>query len=99
ADAALGRDPKVDLQVYGPRIQDLAQDRMAAAASAEKQAATEFVSRMAREPGAQRTASGVVVIPITAGRGENPTEASTVRVHYHGTLRDGSVFDSSVERG
>jgi FKBP-type peptidyl-prolyl cis-trans isomerase FkpA len=40
-----------------------------------------------------------VLIPITEGTGENPTEASTVRVHYHGTLRDGTVFDSSVDRG
>jgi len=40
----------------------------------------------------------VVFIPITAGTGENPTATSTVRVHYHGTLRDGTVFDSSVER-
>ena len=34
-----------------------------------------------------------------AGTGKQPTAASTVKAHYHGTLRDGSVFDSSVERG
>ena len=36
---------------------------------------------------------------MTEGTGESPTATSTVRVHYHGTLRDGSVFDSSVDRG
>jgi FKBP-type peptidyl-prolyl cis-trans isomerase FkpA len=41
----------------------------------------------------------VIFIPVTAGTGANPTAESTVRVHYHGTLRDGSVFDSSVQRG
>jgi len=34
-----------------------------------------------------------------AGVGEQPTAASTVTVHYHGTLTDGTVFDSSVDRG
>ena len=33
------------------------------------------------------------------GEGEKPTAESTVKVHYHGTLIDGTVFDSSVERG
>jgi FKBP-type peptidyl-prolyl cis-trans isomerase FklB len=36
---------------------------------------------------------------LTAGEGEMPTAASTVRTHYHGTLIDGSVFDSSYDRG
>ena len=35
---------------------------------------------------------------IKAGTGESPSKESKVKVHYHGTLRDGSVFDSSVER-
>jgi len=33
------------------------------------------------------------------GTGDSPTPASTVKAHYHGTLRDGTVFDSSVDRG
>jgi hypothetical protein len=36
---------------------------------------------------------------IVEGNGEKPSEASTVKVHYHGTLIDGTVFDSSYERG
>jgi FKBP-type peptidyl-prolyl cis-trans isomerase FkpA len=99
SDVVLGNPAKVDLQTWGPRIQALAQERAMAAASVEQQASNAFVDEMAKQPGAERSASGVVFIPMTEGTGENPTATSTVRVHYHGTLRDGSVFDSSVERG
>jgi FKBP-type peptidyl-prolyl cis-trans isomerase FkpA len=98
-DAALGNTPKVDLQTYGPRLQILAQERALAAGAAEKQASDAWAAELAKEPGADQSPSGVVFIPITEGAGANPTAESTVRVHYHGTLRDGTVFDSSVDRG
>lgn len=98
-DGVVGNDPKVDMQTYGPLIQVLANERVAAAATVEKEAATAFLDEMAAEDGAERTASGLIYIPMTEGSGESPTAADTVRVHYHGTLRDGTVFDSSVERG
>jgi len=98
-DSVLGTEPKVALEEWGPRIQFLMQERMQAVAAAEKQASEAWVTEQAALPGAQRSATGVIVVPITEGTGENPTADSTVRVHYHGTLRDGSVFDSSVERG
>jgi FKBP-type peptidyl-prolyl cis-trans isomerase FkpA len=102
-DVVLGNEPKVALDEYGPRIQVLLEERASAAASAgaseEKAASNAWVDEQAAQPGAERSATGVVIIPITEGTGANPTEASTVRVHYHGTLRDGNVFDSSVQRG
>jgi len=98
-DAVLGLEPKAALDVYGPRIQLLMQERMQAVAAAEKQASDAWVAEQAALPGAQRSATGVVVISMTEGTGANPTADSTVRVHYHGTLRDGTVFDSSVQRG
>jgi FKBP-type peptidyl-prolyl cis-trans isomerase FkpA len=98
-DAVLGSEPKVDMQVYGPKIQALASSRAAARSAAEKQASAAFLAEMAQAPGAEQSASGVIYIPITVGTGSNPMAADTVRVHYHGTLRDGTVFDSSVERG
>jgi FKBP-type peptidyl-prolyl cis-trans isomerase len=98
-DVALGNTPKVDLETYGPRLQILAQERMLAGAAVEKQAGDAWVAELAKEPGAERSPSGVVFIPMTEGTGANPTAESTVRVHYHGTLRDGTVFDSSVDRG
>ena len=99
SDSVLGHEPKAALEEYGPRIQGLLQGRMQAVADAEKKASDAWVAEQAALPGADRSASGVVVIPIKEGTGANPTADSTVKVHYHGTLRDGSVFDSSVERG
>ena len=48
---------------------------------------------------AYQTNSGMVYCEMRAGDGKQPTLESTVEVHYHGTLTDGTVFDSSVDRG
>jgi FKBP-type peptidyl-prolyl cis-trans isomerase FkpA len=98
-DGVLNNPPKADMATYGPRIQLLAEERATAVSSAEKQAADTWLAEQAALPGAERSGSGVVFISMTDGTGENPTATSTVRVHYHGTLRDGTVFDSSVDRG
>jgi len=98
-EAVLGEPLKVDLDTFGPRIQQLADERASSASDAEKAASEAFAAEMAQEPGAQVFDSGLVFIPVEEGTGENPTASDTVRVHYHGTLRDGTVFDSSVDRG
>ena len=98
-DFVLGRDSRVDMQTYGPQIQGLVQARVAANSAAEKKASAAFLEQMAKEPGATRTASGLIYIPIKEGTGPSPTASDMVRVHYTGSLRDGTVFDSSVERG
>ena len=54
---------------------------------------------MAAEQGAVAKPSGLIISPITAGTGASPVATDHVTVHYHGTLRDGSVFDSSKDRG
>ena len=73
--------------------------RVADAAEGELAQATAFVEEQASVAGAERTESGIVIQEIAAGTGAQPTAADTVQVHYHGTLRDGTVFDSSVDRG
>jgi FKBP-type peptidyl-prolyl cis-trans isomerase len=99
SDAVMGRSPLVDLQTYGPKLQGFAQSRVGALAAVEKTKSAEFVVMKAGETGAVRTDSGLVITEITAGTGASPTATDTVKVHYHGTLRDGNVFDSSVDRG
>src|SRR5262245_37132921 len=71
-DSVLGVEPKAELEVYGPRIQVMMQERMQAVAAAERQASDAWVAEQAALPGAQRSATGVVVIPITEGTGANP---------------------------
>lgn len=99
SDAVLGRDPLVELSEYGPRVQELMQERAARASEAELELATAFIEEQANIDGVERTESGIVIQELTAGTGAQPTAEDTVQVHYHGTLRDGTVFDSSVERG
>jgi FKBP-type peptidyl-prolyl cis-trans isomerase FkpA/FKBP-type peptidyl-prolyl cis-trans isomerase FklB len=97
-DGVLGRDAKVPIETYGPKIQEFAKTRMTAAAEVEKKASKEFLEKAAKEKGAKKTDSGLIFKELAAGKGEKPSPTSTVKVHYHGTLRDGTVFDSSVER-
>lgn len=98
-DGVLKRPGKVDLQVYGPKINQLQQARSAMLAEGEKKAGAAFLAKAAAEPGATKTASGLVVKTIKPGSGEAPKATDRVKVHYHGTLTDGTVFDSSVQRG
>jgi FKBP-type peptidyl-prolyl cis-trans isomerase FkpA/FKBP-type peptidyl-prolyl cis-trans isomerase FklB len=97
-DGALNKTPKVELQTYGPKIQALQQTRMAAVAEKEKQAGKEYAEKAAGEKGSTKKPSGVVYTPVKVGTGASPKATDTVKVHYHGTLTDGTVFDSSVQR-
>ncbi|MEY2838423.1 MAG: FKBP-type peptidyl-prolyl cis-trans isomerase FkpA [Pseudomonadota bacterium] len=53
----------------------------------------------AAKPVVNKLPSGVEVTHLTVGKGAKPTAASTVKVHYEGTLANGTVFDSSYKRG
>lgn len=99
ADGALGKEPKVNLQEMNAKMQAFAQARITARAEKEKTASAEFLAQEAGKAGATKAESGMIYSEITAGTGESPKATDTVTVHYKGTLRDGSVFDSSVERG
>jgi FKBP-type peptidyl-prolyl cis-trans isomerase FkpA len=57
------------------------------------------MEKAAAEPGAQKTASGLIYKEVKAGSGAQPKATDIVKVHYTGTFIDGKVFDSSVNRG
>jgi peptidylprolyl isomerase len=60
----------------------------------------EFLATNKSEEGVIETPSGLQYKVLTPGDGEeHPSASSKVKVHYHGTLLDGTVFDSSVDRG
>lgn len=98
-DGVMKREPRVDMNDYGPRIEKMVQARAGAVAEKQKKAGAAFVAKAAAESGAKKTASGAVVKTIKEGKGPTPKATDTVTVHYHGTLIDGTVFDSSVKRG
>ncbi|OQW33635.1 MAG: peptidylprolyl isomerase [Nitrospira sp. SG-bin1] len=98
-DGVLKRTQKVDLQTFGPKIQQLQQARLAVAAESEKKAGAAFTAKAASEKGATKTESGIVITSLKSGNGATPKATDTVKVHYHGTLTDGTVFDSSIKRG
>lgn len=64
-----------------------------------KKKGQEFLAANAKKAGVTTTASGLQYEVIKMGDGAKPAATDKVTVHYHGTLIDGTVFDSSVERG
>ena len=98
-DTLLGRESEIDADLYGAQLQALARERSAAATELEKVASAKFLEEAATTEGAVRTESGLIITEIETGGGDAPAASDTVKVHYHGTLRDGTVFDSSVQRG
>ncbi|HDS1818528.1 TPA: FKBP-type peptidyl-prolyl cis-trans isomerase [Pseudomonas putida] len=101
-DAFNGADSRVseaDLSASFKVIRDIMQAEAAAKAEAAAGAGKEFLAENAKREGITTLASGLQFEVLTAGVGAKPTRESNVRTHYHGTLIDGTVFDSSYDRG
>ena len=98
-DGVLNRPLKLDPKAYAAKVQQLVQARVAVVAEREKKAGAAFVTKAAAESGARKTASGAIVTVLQEGKGPSPKASDTVKVHYQGTLINGTVFDSSIQRG
>jgi FKBP-type peptidyl-prolyl cis-trans isomerase FklB len=70
-----------------------------AKAGPNKKAGEAWLAENKKKPGVITTASGLQYKIEKEGTGQKPKATDQVKVHYHGTLTDGTVFDSSVERG
>jgi len=98
-DAVTDAKPQVEIDAYGPKVNELAQKRAAAGADDAKKKGQEFADKVAKEKDATKTATGIVIRVITPGTGPSPTASDVVKVHYEGKLIDGTIFDSSIKRG
>ncbi|MDH4469047.1 MAG: FKBP-type peptidyl-prolyl cis-trans isomerase [Bacteriovoracaceae bacterium] len=96
--AAKGQKAEIEWMEYQPKIQEFFQGRMKIVTEKSKVAGKTFLEKFSKEEGVKTTASGIAYKVIKEGTGNIPKATDTVEVHYHGTLIDGTVFDSSVER-
>ncbi|MCB0377807.1 MAG: FKBP-type peptidyl-prolyl cis-trans isomerase [Bdellovibrionales bacterium] len=98
-EGAAGTEPKVDMKTQIMKVGDLLRTRAQKFAEKEKEAASTFLANAEKAKGATKTETGLIFVETEAGSGDSPTPADRVKVNYHGTLRDGTVFDSTRERG
>ncbi|MEK1904746.1 MAG: FKBP-type peptidyl-prolyl cis-trans isomerase N-terminal domain-containing protein, partial [Pseudomonas sp.] len=80
-------------------IREIMQAEAAAKAEAAAGAGREYLVENAKRDGVTVLESGLQYEVLVAGEGAKPSREDHVRTHYHGTLIDGTVFDSSYERG
>ena len=102
SDAFNGQASQVDTDTLRNAFGEIHQRMQAAKAEQSKAVIEEgnaYLAKNAERDEVTVTESGLQYEIIEAGEGGKPAADSTVRVHYHGTLIDGSVFDSSYKRG
>jgi len=95
-DEAQMRDAMRSLQM---KMQNAKQEKEMAAAKENIVAGQKFLNENKAKKGVTTTASGLQYLVLKEGTGASPVATDKVNVHYHGTLIDGSIFDSSVDRG
>ena len=88
-----------DLEVAFQHITQVMQAKQAELSKEAAEAGRIFLEQNEKKDGVTVTESGLQYEVITEGSGDKPAATSTVRTHYHGTLIDGTVFDSSYDRG
>jgi FKBP-type peptidyl-prolyl cis-trans isomerase FkpA len=98
-DGVTGAPAAVDLSVYSAKLQQLAEDRQAAAAKKAEAEGRDLLARAAAEQGAVKGYGGLVYKSLREGSGASPKATDVVTVNYRGTLPDGKEFDSSYKRG
>jgi FKBP-type peptidyl-prolyl cis-trans isomerase len=90
--------PKVSLSDWLGEAVLAKRGRERARLAEEKRASEQFLALAASEAGASAFESGLIFTELKPGYGATPSPESRVTFHYHGTVRDGTVFDSSMRR-
>src|SRR2546428_10655878 len=98
-DAVTDRKPQIEIETYGPKVNELAQKRAAAGADDAKKKGQEFVEKVSKEKDATKTVSGIVIRTITAGAGGRATAAQRGKGDYHGKPLLGAAFRGLARNG
>lgn len=99
SDVFSGKTTKYSPDQANEIIQKYIQEITASKFEVYKNEGEAFLAENAKKEGVTTTASGLQYEVVELGNGPKPKSTDTVNVHYHGTLIDGTVFDSSVTRG
>jgi FKBP-type peptidyl-prolyl cis-trans isomerase FkpA len=92
SDAVLNKKLQVDMNVYRPKVNELA-------ASSYGDRSRAALVHFSKEKGAVVSPSGLIYIPSREGTGASPVDGDSVKVEYEGKLPDGTIFDSSRKQG
>jgi FKBP-type peptidyl-prolyl cis-trans isomerase FklB len=98
-DVMSGKETQISVQEANGLVQQYMQKKQESKFADAKQAGEKFLKENAQREEVTVLPSGLQYEVLEPGSGEKPSAESKVKVHYHGTLIDGTVFDSSVERG
>lgn len=99
-DGVLGRPKQVEIETYGPKINELQKQRAMKLNDTQEAAGKAYIDKiLAANKDLKKTGSGLVMQTVKEGTGPSPTVNDRIKVHYTGTLIDGTVFDSSVKKG
>ena len=98
-DVFEGNELKISEQESNLILQDYFGKLAKEAQSTNVEAGQKFLAENAKRDGVTTTSTGLQYEVLAEGSGDSPKETDKVTVHYHGTLIDGTIFDSSVERG
>lgn len=101
SDVLAGRPSRLseaEMQASLEKMQEEMQKKLAESAKENKTAGEKYLAENKKKPGVKTTKSGLQYKIISEGKGSSPSDDATVKVHYRGTLLDGTEFDSSYKR-
>jgi FKBP-type peptidyl-prolyl cis-trans isomerase FklB len=98
-DIFTGKEPKLTPEQANKILQEFMEKQQGGQGKENLEEGLKFLAENREKEGVIETASGLQYTILEEGDGEKPSPADQVKCHYHGTLIDGSVFDSSVQRG
>ena len=96
---AMSGSAELDPAAANTIIQNYLREKQEEGSKEQRKGGEDFLAEVSARPEVKVTDSGLAYEVLKEGTGKMPTATETVEVHYHGTLIDGTVFDSSVDRG